>query len=277
MEIKYTGEQFKKLLTEGIAGYNPIVAQGVTSTNKSTNTSATKEMIKNSESLTKSLKKDDETVKFNDVETGYNNNKNLLDLKYDSDPGKDFKDRIKKAVVGDPTMGNFSDDGSADLEGNKEIYKDEEEKAKELSDKDNILKNTGLVSKFIDTPKKHTAFEGIDLKNTNRIVFKSKTFLGEQHMFSLIPEHYKLNGKNFIMKDAAGDEYLIEWVVDGKINKGNIKIHLNKEKINEDFNKIKNLYGFKLGQTNTIKKDVITEDNIIRNMVSKIKNITDQI
>ena len=204
-------------------------------------------------------------------------NKSTLDLNYDAEPSKEFKDRVDGGVSGDSLMANKADkdDEMTTNDGSKEFYKNSEKSKKEKEEKDHILKTSGLVSKNIELPKRATAFEGIDVTKTKRLYFKNTNFLGENHMFSLIPEHYKTNENLFIMKDKSQNEYLVEWVKVGNLNEGKVKSYQNKIKIAEEFNRIKQLYNYsqkeQLGiPTNEQRK---VEDNLIKENLDKFRSL----
>jgi len=247
MENILTGNQIQEMLKESIPGYKPILGPNVEASNKKTNAESNKKTLEDTGAASKkNIGDESKPVVFNTAKGEINNNKTNLDLEYPSDPGDAWKERVKKGVEGDSTMGNNVDkDDAASNEGNKEFYKAAKKSDEDITDAKHELETTGLVSKFIDLPKKATAFEGVDITKTKHLNFKSTQFLGENHMFSLIPEDYKKDGSTFIMKDKAQNEYLIEWKVDGLINKGIIKAYENKIKLIEEFNRIKKLYNYK--------------------------------
>jgi hypothetical protein len=58
----------------------------------------------------------------------------------------------------------------------------------------------------------------------------------------------KTDGNKFYMKDSVGNEYLIECVRDKVLDDvihTNVVDYRNKEKMNEMFNRMKELYGYK--------------------------------
>lgn len=278
MKTILTGQQLREMLGEENIGFKPILGPGVDSTNKTNNDKATKEMLKDSEeSVKKNIGDESKPVTFTDIESGFDKNKTNLDLNYDADPSKQFKDRIKSGVVGDSTMGNKADkeDEMTTNDGSEGFYDAAKKSNKEKGEKDHILKTTGLVSKNIELPKRATAFEGIDVTKTKRLYFKNTQFLGENHMFSLVPEHYKLNENVFIMKDKAQNEYLVEWVNVGFINEGKIKSYQNKIKIAEEFNRIRQLYNYnqkeQLGTPSNEQRKV--EDKLIKENLDKFRSL----
>jgi len=242
-----TGNQLREMLGEGISEFKPVLGPGVTEKNKKSNVESNKKTLEYTGATTKkNIGDESKPVKFNDIKGEINNNKTNLDLEFPSDPGDKWKERIKKGVEGDSTMGNNTDkdDAATSDKGNKEFFKTSDKSSEEKTDKEHELKTTGLVSKFIDLPKKSTAFESVDLTKTKRLNFKNTQFLGEKHMLSLIPEDYKKDKCSFIMKDKDQNEYLIEWKINGLMNEAVIKGYENKIKLVEEFNRIKKLYNY---------------------------------
>ena len=277
METILTGQQIQEMLKESIPGYKPVLGPNVEASNKKSNTQANKETLETTGAFVKkNIKDESKPVVFNTAKGEINNNKTNLDLEYPSDPGEAWKERVKKGIEGDPTMGNSSDkDDATSDEGNKEFYKAAKKSDEDITDAKHELETTGLVSKFIDLPKKATAFEGVDITKMKRLNFKNTQFLGENHMFSLIPEDYKKDGSKFIMKDKAQNEYLIEWKVDGLINKGVVKAYENKIKLAEEFNRIKSLYNYKseehLGTPTNEQRKI--EESKIQSNLDKIREM----
>jgi hypothetical protein len=74
----------------------------------------------------------------------------------------------------------------------------------------------------------------------SRLIFKKTKFICESHMISLIPEHYKVNGKQFKMLDNDSNEYLIEWN-----EKAHILEHKNENSVQEQMKRMKQLWEHK--------------------------------
>jgi len=280
METILTGKQLREMIGEGISEFKPVLGPGVTDKNKKSNIESNKNTLEYTGATTKkNIGDESNPVKFNDAKGDINNNKTNLDLEFPSDPGDKWKERVKKGIEGDPSMGNSVDkeDAATSDKGNKEYYKAADKSSEDKTDKEHILKSTGLVSKFIDLPKKPTAFESVDLTKTLRLNFKNTQFLGESHMLSLIPEDYKKDGCNFIMKDKNQNEYLIAWKINGLINEAVIKGYENKIKLAEEFNRIKKLYNYDSKEqfgtpTNEQRKQ---EDSQIQKGIEKMRSLLD--
>ena len=100
--------------------------------------------------------------------------------------------------------------GNAYYDSNN-LSKEIEKHAKEAKKEKDKSKTDGLVSsKYKDETEKNsdTMFES---KKISKIQFKHTQFLSEGHMLSKVPDEFKVEGKTFIMKDTADNEYLVEW------------------------------------------------------------------
>lgn len=281
MEITYSGAEIKKLLTEGIPGYKPKFGNNTSpSENEKINKKANKESLKNVK-LDKP-KEESKPVKPSGQSTDLGNNKNMLDLEYSIDPGKEFKDRIKKQVTGENSeFGNEPDeDDAVSNEGNKAFYNAAKKASNGFVANKQKLQNSGIVGQQIPLDKKNTSFAENDNSKVKKLNFKNTQFLSEKHMFSLIPEDYKKDGNSFIMKDKMNEEYLINWKVDEKTNisEGLIVNHQNKTKLQEEFNRMKNLYQYNSKDHNgQMANSVKTREDydVISENIKKLKLVSD--
>lgn len=266
MEIIYSGKELKRILSESIAGYKPITMGDAMSKSKDLNTRSNKESLKN---VKLNISNEDfKPVKANGQSTDIGNNKNMLDIQFDVDPGKEYKERVKKQVTGENSeFGNASEDKEAN-KGNKEFYKAAKNGAKDYVERKQKLNNSGIVGRSVPVGKKETPFsEKID--KVKKLNFKNTKFLNEKHILSLVPEDYKKDGNRFVMKDCNHDEYLIEWKIENGIkgskapvSEGIIVKYENKIKLEEDFKRIKELYSYKSSDYNVslTNKDKVNED-----------------
>lgn len=277
MEIIYSGKDVKRLLSESIPGYKPVVGGNASTENEKINKASNKDSI--TKTKIKNVKNETSPVKDNSNQsTDIGNNKNMLDLQFDNEPDEKYIERVKKQVTGDDSeFGNKSiyDD---DTKGNKAFYNAAKNATKNFVDKRQDLENSGLTGKNLKVSKKNTAFE--ENTHKNKIVnFKNTKFYDSKHMYSLIPEEYKKDGNVFIMRDKTEDEYLIEWRIDSvnKISEGTIVKHDIKEKTNKELDRIKNLYEYK--SNDNVKglsgKKRQAEDSKISEVIKKIKDLTD--
>ena len=104
-----------------------------------------------------------------------------------------------------------------------------------------------------------------------RLTFK-KPFNGMDSALKLIPESYKVDGKEFQITDGT-ETYNIRW----DINEATVLIAENKNLINEDMNKIKHLMGFKSQDTlGTLKgEERLNENKSFTDVWNKTKDISE--
>ena len=116
----------------------------------------------------------------------------------------------------------------------------------------------------------------IQMENkTKRLNFKKDNFLCESHMFSLIPEDYKVHGHKFYMKDASENEYLIEWN-DNLKQKAVIVEYTNKKKLNENMSRMKDLWNYKSSNSTRPlnEQERINEKQNLGNFLQKMKEFS---
>ena len=236
MEEIYSGLEFKKMINETITGYKPVYGKSASNTKKDTNDS-----YENLKDVDVSGKTSEIKIKPTNQSSDFGNNKNMLDLEFDSEPDDLFKKRIKKQVTGqDSEFGNKPTDAEPN-KVNKTFYDAAQKAIKNVIDKREELENSGLSGKFLPVDKKKSVFEsscvveypngkplkyvdsyeeGISYVNTvdpegiydlnvrpinetklKRLNFKNTTFLNDKHALSLIPKDFKVNENVFIMKD----------------------------------------------------------------------------
>lgn len=104
-----------------------------------------------------------------------------------------------------------------------------------------------------------------------RLTFK-KPFNGMDSALKLIPESYKVDGKEFQITDGT-ETYNIRW----DINEATVLIAEDKNLINEDMNKIKHLMGFKSQDTlGTLKgEERLNENKSFTDVWNKTKDISE--
>ena len=108
-------------------------------------------------------------------------------------------------------------------------------------------------------------------KPCSKLQFKHTQFLSEGHMLSKVPDELKVEGKRFIMKDTADNEYLVEWTA----KKPNVTKKINKTQVNEEMNRIKALYGYKSKDyfTTTNSQSRMNENKEFSDMINKARKL----
>lgn len=210
-------------------------------------------------------------------------NKTTIENDYTIEPNEEYKARVKAQVHGFNSEENEKnskiekENKGVDFEGNKKFFKEREEVAKKRSNRKEALKKSGLQSKelakdkeFDEEFKDKTIFN--ENKKMKRLHFNKTVFLNESEMLNKIPNDMKVDGNKFLMKDSAGNEYLVECVKDKAINDiihTNVLDYKNKEKFNEELNRIKELYEYKA--SNNVQNDSKYENNMVSKMLSESK------
>jgi hypothetical protein len=89
-------------------------------------------------------------------------------------------------------------------------------------------------------------------------------------MLSKIPDELKVEGKKFIMRDTADNEYLVEWTA----KEPNITKKVNMTLVNEQKDRIKQLWGYKSAEASrTTASFRIQEGNEFKDMVDKARKL----
>ena len=201
-------------------------------------------------------------------------------IQYDREPSEQFKDRAKKSLEGDSTMGNKTYTGKENgnteevwgASGGKHIGKEIVKAAKASAKK--RAEGTPQFNSFGDdienkpkgtnVPVKKIATEGM-----KRIKFK-KPFNGVGNALKLIPEAFRVDNKQFEMTDGS-ESYKIKW--QGSLTEGRaIVLEANSSDLmNEGFAKIKHLMGYKSENTlgTPTANERINENNRIKTGISQ--------
>lgn len=270
---KYTFSELNKIIKESTDN-KPVIGKNVIKTDAQNNVKAVNDIIK---STIKEQPKDNSKRKTNH-ESEKDLNRTTLDLKYTTEPSKEYKDRVKAQVHGFPSVENeknsdAKDNESLDYEGNENFYDEQSEKNKKIVNNSEKGKQAGLKSHNL--PKENFKINSLFNENKlKRLYFKNTIFLSESQMINRIPEDYKIDGNKFIMKDSIGNEYIVECVVDDtfKYKKINVLSYINKNKLNEQFEKMNKLSNYTRSSNNTNSMTRLNEETIISKMIDTVKN-----
>ena len=109
-------------------------------------------------------------------------------------------------------------------------------------------------------------------KKIKMLSFKNTKFISEGHMMTMIPDEFKVEGKRFIMRDGSDNEYLVEWT-----NKEpNVTKKLNMTLVNEQKERIKQLWGYKSPEAKTSASSFrVQENKEFSDMVKKARKLMD--
>ena len=206
-------------------------------------------------------------VERKNINYPFTDNRGMEDIQYDNINQKfidDNKSRRKGYV-----NKQAEDAHKNDPFGNAEFHDFDgiDDHVKMIKDGETTAKEIGLTSREIPKKKFEDQHKTVDESKTMKLTFKNTTFLTEQHMLSRVPDNYKVEGKKFIMRDKMNHEYLVEWHVEDD------PYVLNKTQINEQQNRIKELFNYKRGESNTTNAMRLTEDKKVNDMLNKARKL----
>ena len=201
-------------------------------------------------------------------------NKGMHDLTYDN-INKPFMERTKSQMKGyvskDAEDKHKNDEfGNATFDNDGNIYdaaKDHAEAVKQGKDTAAEIGLTGSKLRKSDIEDNDkTMYEN---KKIKRLTFKTQ-FISEGHMLSKIPDEMKVEGKRFIMRDTADNEYLVEWTA----KEPNVTKKVNMTLVNEQKNRIKELWGYKSAEAKTSTSNFrVHENKEFSDMINKARNL----
>ena len=271
----YTLSEFCRVLKES-QEFKARKGENVEKEDKKNNEKAVNDILKQGKEFDGGLSDEKKKENPRDI-TDYN--KTTLDNDFAYEPSKEYKDRVKAQVHGFPSVENEKnskikeENNSLDFEGNEDFYEQNAEKRKEVADARQSDKHAGLKSHNLpkETFKDNTLYTN-ESKKMKRLNFSKTVFLNEAEMIKKIPDDMKIDGNKFYMKDAVGNEYLVECVKDQVINgiiHTKVVDYKNQEKIDEAFKRMKELYGYKssTGTQNSGK----FENGMVGKMISESK------
>lgn len=282
-EISYSVRELRQVIKESSQSeFKPKLGPNVEKDDKKNAQEAYDEAEKRAKNYDGGLK----TPEKNKLSPREDGNKTMLGLDYDAEPSDDFKKKVAAQAEGYASVkeknngieksGDFSDD----------FYDNEKKTVNQMADDRDNVRTAGLVSSELkkddsDYGKTHTAFPGVNenRKPLKRLTYHHTKFVNESQIFAKIPEEFKYDGNKFIVRDAANNEFLIEWCEDKKnnISEGRITNERNLNEADKTLDRMAELMGYKSADVfgRKASKSVINEDNNVGDMLNKIRNITD--
>lgn len=271
----YTLSEFCKNLKES-QEFKAKKGDNVEKEDKKNNEKAVNDILKQSKKFDGGISNEEKRENSHDV-TDYN--RTTLDYDFAYEPSKEYKDRVKAQVHGFPSVENeknskIKDENKGlDFKGNEDFYERDAEKRKEIAAARQTDKHAGLKSRNLpkEAFKDNTLFKN-ENKKMKRLNFSKTIFLDESQMLKKIPDDMKVAGNKFYMRDAAGNEYLIE-CVDDKAVKGLVHTKIldykNQEKIDEAFKRMKELYNYR--SSGGKHNDCEHENEMVSKMITESK------
>lgn len=275
----YSLSELREALEKSTQEFKPVIGDGVEAADRKNNDKAVKEIAKETEEFDGGVKQVKRNIQF-----PQDRNKTTLDLDFnETEPGKEWKDRVKAQAEGYVSVQDKKNhengdekDANVEREGDKEIAKHFIDKDKERQDMERADRQSGLKARAL--PKEITDTPGVcESKNTNttmkRLNFKKTVFLSEADVMSKVPSEYRTDGNKFIMKDASGTEYLMECKKDVfGYNRLSVVNKVNKQQVNEQFERMKQLMGYNSKDYFT-KTDKAIEGQELKEGLDKIRGL----
>ena len=258
--IEYKVSELKKIIAESANEFKPMMGKGVEKDNKTNNEKAYKETAKKTEKYDGGVKKSNTKHEYPN-----NDNKGMQDVEY-TNMNDTFKNRVKSQLKGYASaeaekLHKNDDFGNADF---NEIT-NMKEKNRAMDAGKQKAKQMGLTSREIDKKEFEKQTKSVFENKTSVLKFKNTVFMTEQHMMQRIPDDFKVEGKKFIMKDKNCNEYLVEWAEEPKV--------LCTSKVNEQTNRIKELFEYKSNVKHTTTQSRLTEETKFNNMLDKARSL----
>ena len=243
MAYSYKVGDLKKLIAESSQEFSPVLGPNVKSDNKKNNEKSYKDAEKAAKDYDGGLK---DPKKVANLYPKPDANKTTLDYNPRVEPDKEYKDKVEAQLKGYTSKleeENGIEKAGAEFDNDGKIAKQFKDAADDHNKESEDIAHAGLKARELPKEKKNTMYESVSPK---RLVFKHTRFLNEAQMLARIPEEYKKDGQKIFMKDAAGNEYIVECE---KSSTGYIETNVtgysNKELMNEQINRIQELMGYK--------------------------------
>ena len=285
----------KSLISESSNEFKAKLGPGVESEDKKNNGKAYEDAKKRAKDYDGGLTNDEDFARGKAKYEKQDYNRTTLDYTPEN-ASEDYKKRVKAQVNGYTSELEEKNglEKAADFSNNKDIYDGIKKSGQEYHKNAEDFQKTGLQAREMpkDYYKKEEMYEskdGFDMRQMidrfkqaqepknpvneqgpmKIVYFKKTTFLTEGHMLSKIPDEFKVEGKQFKMKDKTGNEYIVEW----KNNNGSIIGHSNKKGMVESINRMKEMFDYKSIDSNTTSSYRLNEgEDVVRDMVKKARN-----
>ena len=279
--INMSMSELNKAIRESANEFKAILGKNVDNLNKKNNEKAYKDIEKELKSYDGGLRNTNDRKK-KEIIASNDENKGMQDLTYDNQLTKDFKDRVKAQIKGYTSVedekrhekegyGNAEAGGSLD---NIDKKQDKDAQNKKTGKKMGL---TGRETKDIfDNPSLGgRVFENTSNNNDKmkQLWFKKTEFTNEEHITSKIPDEFKSENNRFIVKDKTNTEYLVEW----SCNKANVISKYNKDVLNEELNRMRQLFNYKSSDRyKTNHSMFVDEDAKFKDNLDKFNKFSNQ-
>ena len=256
----YKVSELRNIVKESASEFKPVMGKNVEKDNKSINDKAYKDMEKETKSYDGGARTEKKNINYPS-----DDNWGMQDLQYNN-MNQQFKDKVKSQLKG-YVSADAEKKHKNDLYGNADFteFKGMEEKSKDLQKGKDVAKQIGLTSREINKKDFEKQQESVFENKVVTIRFKNTTFITENHMLSRVPDNFKVEGRKFIMKDKNNNEYLVEWSEEPKIT--------NRTKINEQKNRIQQLFNYERSESTTSSQSRLTEETKFSDILGKARKL----
>ena len=256
----YKVSELRNIVKESASEFKPVMGKNVEKDNKSINDKAYKDMEKETKSYDGGARTEKKNINYPS-----DDNWGMQDLQYNN-MNQQFKDKVKSQLKG-YVSADAEKKHKNDPYGNADFteFKGMEEKSKDLQKGKDVAKQIGLTSREINKKDFEKQQESVFENKVVTIRFKNTTFITENHMLSRVPDNFKVEGRKFIMKDKNNNEYLVEWSEEPKIT--------NRTKINEQKNRIQQLFNYERSESTTSSQSRLTEETKFSDILGKARKL----
>lgn len=206
----YKVGDLKKIITEQVNEFKPVIGQGVIKDNAKNNDKSYKDAEKAAKDYDGGLRPE----KKGTLPDKTDGNRTTLDYNPRTEPDKSFKDKVDAQAKGYTSKleeENGIEKAGAEFDKDGKIAKQFEKASDEVNKVKKDLADSGIQGHNLkdENKKKNTMYEN-KKPVAKRLEFKHTKFLNEAQMLSRIPEEYKNDGQKIYMKDSVGNEYIVE-------------------------------------------------------------------
>lgn len=243
-QITYKVGDLKRIIKESAQSFSPKVGDGVVKTNAKNNEKSYKDAEKAAKDYDGGLKseKKGKLPKKDDA------NRTTLDYNPRTEPDEAYKEKVEAQAQGYTSKleKNNGIEKAAEFDNDGKIFNQFKDASDALNKEKENLAKSGLQGHNLEQEKKKTMYENKAPK-AKRLSFKHTKFLNESQMLSRIPEEYKVDGQKIYMKDSVGNEYIVECAKSERSGfiETNVIAHNNEQLMNEEVNRINELFGYK--------------------------------
>jgi hypothetical protein len=266
---QYSVRELRRVIKESSNEFKPVMGRNVEKDNKKINVKAYQEIENETRNYDGGATKDSKKT----VTIPKDDNRGMSDLQYDTPLSKKKMEDAAAQVEG-YTSAQAKKLHKDDPYGNAEFHevKGLDDKAQAFQNGRNLAKCTSNLNGEL-TQKDYenltsNMFDKKSAKNESRMYrlkFKNTVFMTENQMLSKVPDDFKVEGKKFSMRDKHDNEFIVEWADEPKVT--------NLTKINEQKNRIHELFNYKRGESNTSSQTRLAENKNVEDMLNKARQL----